>query len=353
MIRQKVHAVRWVHGALEWIDQRVLPGRVLVRRARRLEDVARAIETLQVRGAPAIGIAAAYGAYLGARGAATPREFHRRLEAGIARLRRTRPTAVNLAWALERVRRAVRDGPGDAAACQQRLLAEAQAIHVEDQRLCEAIGWAGAALLRSGDTVMTHCNTGGLATGGIGTAFGIFVAAQAQGKRLHVIACEARPVWQGARLTMWELRRYGIPATLICDTAAASVMCRTRIAAVIVGADRVAANGDTANKIGTYGLSILARVHGIPFYVAAPSSTIDLATPSGAFIPIEERHRDEVVCPMGRPIAPAGTRAANPAFDVTPHELIDGMITERGVLRPPYPGHLRRALVNSRGSHAR
>jgi len=344
VIPQKVHAVRWRGQAVEIIDQRRLPGRLARRRCRRLEDVAEAIETLQVRGAPAIGVTAAFGVYLGVcRVAASDRAgFLRRLEQGVARLRRTRPTAVNLGWALDRMRRVVRGHPADTVpAWQRRLLDEARAIEAEDQQRCAAIGHAGAALLRSGDTVMTHCNTGSLATAGLGTAQAIFVTAHVQGKRIHVIACEARPVWQGARLTMWELQRYGVPATLICDTAAASTMVRRRIAAVIVGADRIAVNGDTANKIGTYALAILARAHGIPFYVAAPSSTVDLATPSGRRIPIEERSSSEVTAPCALQIAPRGVRVANPAFDVTPHPLIDGIITERGVLRPPYRRSLR------------
>lgn len=359
MITQKVHAVRWSGSALHLIDQRQLPGRLAVRRCRRVEDVAEAIETLQVRGAPAIGIAAAYGVVLGMRHAAAPRRvaFRRKLETVVARLRRTRPTAVNLAWALERVANVVRTHPQETVRqWQHRLLAEARAIHEEDRRLCAAIGAAGAALVKRGDTIMTHCNTGSLATGGVGTAFGVLATAHAQGKGIHVIACEARPVWQGARLTMWELQRYGVPSTLICDTAAASTMNRgfarpkshhgpvgrQRIAAVIVGADRIAANGDTANKIGTYGLAILAKNHGIPFYVAAPTSTLDLATPSGAQIPIEERPAAEVTTPLGLGVAPRGIRAMNPAFDVTPAALISGIITEHGILRPPYTKSLKR-----------
>ncbi len=344
MTRPKVEAVRWVGGAVELIDQRRLPAALVRRRYRSVEAIAEAIETLQVRGAPAIGITAAYGVCVGALRTPTRDRaaFRRHLARVVARLRRTRPTAVNLAWALARMQRVMLEHPTDPVPdWRRRLLAEARAIHEEDRRLCAAIGRAGAALLRSGDVVMTHCNTGSLATGGIGTAFGVLATAQAQGKRLQVIACEARPVWQGARLTMWELQRYGIPATLICDTAAASTMARQRIAAVIVGADRIAANGDTANKIGTYGLALLARAHGIPFYIAAPFSTVDLATRSGRQIPIEERPAAEVTTPLGLRVAPRGARAANPAFDVTPHRLITGIITERGVLRPPYRSSLR------------
>ncbi|MBI4226932.1 MAG: S-methyl-5-thioribose-1-phosphate isomerase [Candidatus Omnitrophica bacterium] len=345
-------AVRWRGGVLEVVDQRRLPARRVIRRCRRVEEVAEAIETLQVRGAPAIGIAAAYGVVLGVRPELGRRmhghvAFRRQLDAAIARLGRTRPTAVNLRWALDRMRRVVTAHPGGGVRrWRQRLLAEARAIHAEDRRRCAAIGAAGAALLTSGDTVMTHCNTGGLATGGLGTAFAVFATAHAQRKHIHVIACEARPVWQGARLTMWELQQYGIPATLICDTAAASLMARRPIAAVIVGADRIAANGDTANKIGTYGLALLARAHRIPFYVAAPTSTIDLATPSGAAIPIEERPPAEVTRPYGLPIAPRSAHALNPAFDVTPRALISGIITEHGVLKPPYAEKLRRLKAN-------
>ena len=348
MIRPRVEAVRWARGAVELIDQRRLPAALVRRRYRSVEAVAEAIETLQVRGAPAIGITAAYGLCLGAlRAPAQDRAaFRRQVTRVAARLRRTRPTAVNLAWALARMQRVVSDHPTETvAAWRRRLLAEARAIHDEDRRLCAAIGRAGATLIRSGDVVMTHCNTGSLATGGIGTAFGVFATAHAQGKRIHVLACEARPVWQGARLTMWELAQYGIPATLLCDTAAASTMARgwgrRRIAAVIVGADRIAANGDTANKIGTYGLALLARAHRVPFYIAAPFSTVDLATPSGRQIPIEERPAAEVTTPLGLRVAPRGARAANPAFDVTPHRLITGIITERGILRSPYRTTLR------------
>ena len=347
----RVQAIRWTRGGLTVLDQRRLPSRVIWRRCRSLDEVADAIVTLQVRGAPAIGIAAAYGLYLGVRGSSTERHeiFHRQLMVAAARLYRTRPTAVNLGWALRRMSQVVARHPADSVAdWKRRLLAEAQAIHDEDRRLCAAIGRAGAALLRSGDTVMTHCNTGGLATGGVGTAFGVLVTAHAQRKRIHVIACEARPVWQGARLTMWELQRYGVPATLICDTAAASTMARYPIAAVIVGADRIAANGDTANKIGTYGLAILARAHKIPFYVAAPSSTFDGAAASGRDIPIEERAAREVTTPFGLAVAPRGSRALNPAFDVTPHQLISGIITEHGVLRPPYTRSLRPYRTTSR-----
>ena len=346
MITQKIHAVRWTGGALDLIDQRRLPGRLVTRRCRRVEDVAEAIETLQVRGAPAIGIAAAYGVVLGLRHSSSLSRvaFRRKLETIVARLRRTRPTAVNLAWALERVANVVLTSPQETVTqWQRRLLAEARAIHEEDRRLCAAIGAAGAALVKRGDTIMTHCNTGSLATGGLGTAFAVLATAHAQGKGIQVFACEARPVWQGARLTMWELQRYGVPATLICDSAAAGTMRRYPIAAVIVGADRIAANGDTANKIGTYGLAILARAHGIPFYVAAPSSTLDLSTPSGETIPIEERPPAEVTTPLGLEVAPRGARAMNPAFDVTPHALITGIITEQGILRPPYRPALRRA----------
>ncbi|MBI4313396.1 MAG: S-methyl-5-thioribose-1-phosphate isomerase [Candidatus Omnitrophica bacterium] len=339
--KQKVQTVRWSDGAVILIDQRKLPGQLVYRRCRRLEEVAVAIETLQVRGAPAVGIAAAYGVCLGMRGApATPDRktgFLRHLNFVVARLRRTRPTAVNLNWALERMRGVIQqDSDGSVSQWRKRLLREAQAIHEQDRHLCAAIGRAGAGLLRSGDVVMTHCNTGSLATGGLGTAFAVLASAHAQGKRIHVLACEARPVWQGARLTMWELQKYKIPATLICDTAAASMMRKHKPAAVLVGADRIAANGDTANKVGTYGLALLAKAHNIPFYVAAPSSTVDLKTASGARIPIEERATAEVTAPFGLNIAPRGIRAANPAFDVTPHTLITGIITERGILRPPF-----------------
>jgi methylthioribose-1-phosphate isomerase len=245
---------------------------------------------------------------------------------------------VNLFWALDRMERCLANQPPEVrtspAECTRRLLAEALAIEEEDRRMCRAIGLAGAALVGNGQGVLTHCNAGGLATADYGTALAVLFAAAEQGRRLEVYVDETRPLLQGARLTAWELQQRGIPSTLICDSMAAQVMKEGRVQLVVVGADRIAANGDTANKIGTYGVALLARAHGIPFYVAAPSSTFDLSLPTGDAIPIEQRDPREVTHGFGRPTAPEGVRVYNPAFDVTPHQLIAGIITERGLIRP-------------------
>ncbi len=333
-----VETLRWEDGHLVLLDQTRLPGQRVYLHCREIEDVAGAIERLSVRGAPAIGVAAAYGTVVGALAAATaaPAEFLGAVRAGMDRLARTRPTAVNLFWALERMRLAL-DGARtqDPQAICALLLAEAQAIHNEDRQVCRAIGRHGAELLRDGARVLTHCNAGALATADYGTALGILYAAHAQGKRVHVFADETRPLLQGARLTAWELLQEGIDVTLICDSMAATVMRRERIDCVIVGADRIAANGDVANKVGTYGLAVLAQAHGVPVYVAAPRSTIDLTTATGDQIPIEERSADEVTSVMGCRTAPAGVRALNPAFDVTPAELVTALVSECGVARAP------------------
>jgi methylthioribose-1-phosphate isomerase len=280
--------------------------------------VARAIKDMIVRGAPAIGCAAAYGVALGAaRGEP--------LDRVIADLAATRPTAVNLFWALERMKRAPRE----------RLLDEAFAIHAEDIAACRAIGENGAPLLPDG-TILTHCNAGALATGGWGTALGVLRAAHLAGRPIRVYADETRPFLQGARLTAWELARSGLDVTVLTDGMAAALMARGEIQAVVVGADRIARNGDTANKIGTYGVALAARHHGLPFFVAAPRSTLDLATPTGAEIPIEERDPREVTHVGDRALVPPGVSVRNPAFDVTPAELVTAIVTEAGVLRPPY-----------------
>jgi methylthioribose-1-phosphate isomerase len=302
------------------LDQRLLPRREEYLRLTRVEDVAQAIETLAVRGAPAIGVTAAYGVVLAAREAD--------IDAGIARLRRTRPTAVNLAWALDRMARVATK---DIAA----LAAEARAIHREDVAACRAMGRVGAEHVPDGATILTHCNAGALATGGYGSALGVVRAAREQGKSVRVVACETRPVLQGARLTAWELARDGFDVTLITDSMVAQLMRRRGVQVVVVGADRIARSGDVANKIGTYGVACLARVHDVPFYVAAPWSTVDLACPDGAAIPIEQRSPSEVLALGGVPIAPDGVRVENPAFDVTPAELVRAIFTERGAASPP------------------
>ncbi len=325
-------------GCVRLIDQTLLP--VEFRRLD-LDDVPavwEAIRSLRVRGAPAIGIAAAYGAVLGARGGGTadPSAVRSALKSACDHLRTSRPTAVNLFWALDRMERAASTAPADLSggALLDDLLVEARAIADEDRAMCRAIGRHGATLVPQGAGILTHCNAGGLATADYGTALAVVFAAAAEGKGIQVYADETRPLLQGARLTAWELQRRSIPTTLICDSMAAQVMKEGRIALVVVGADRIAANGDTANKIGTYGVALLARAHNIPFYVAAPSSTFDLTLADGTTIPIEQRDPREVTHGFGRPTAPDGIAVYNPAFDVTPAPLITAIVTERGVIRP-------------------
>jgi methylthioribose-1-phosphate isomerase len=332
--------LRWVggvDGCLRLIDQTRLPVECVEIDCRDVEAVWEAIKMLRVRGAPAIGIAAAYGVCVGVGPAisAGADAFFARLVEVVDYLAGSRPTAVNLFWALDRMRRKAeslrRESP---AAIAEALLDEARAIHEEDRRMCRAIGRHGATLLADGQGVLTHCNAGGLATADYGTALAVFFAAAEQGKRLRVYADETRPLLQGARLTAWELRQRGIPVTLICDSMAAQVMREGRVQAVVVGADRIAANGDTANKIGTYSVATLAAAHGIPFYVAAPTNTFDLALPDGSQIPIEQRDPREITHGFGRQTAPDGIDVYNPAFDVTPARLIRAIVCERGVIEP-------------------
>jgi len=338
---QTAPTLRWeggVEGRLLLLDQTLLPLEVREIECRDVETVFEAIRALRVRGAPAIGIAAAYGVLLGLQQAADADEaaLFAALEAAIARLAESRPTAVNLFWALERMRRsaAALRGTMPPGAISGRLLAEAQAIHDEDRAMCRAIGRYGAELLSDGCGVLTHCNAGGLATSEYGTALAVFFAAQEAGKTLHVYADETRPLLQGARLTAWELQQRGIDVTLICDSMAAQVMREGRVQAVVTGADRIASNGDTANKIGTYGVALLAAAHDIPFYIAAPTSTFDLSLADGSQIPIEERHEREITHGFGRQTAPTGVKVYNPAFDVTPARLIKAIICEHGVIEP-------------------
>ena len=331
--------VRWADGRLILLDQTLLPGREVERAYATWEEVAEAIRTLVVRGAPAIGVAAAFGVVLAARAsrAATFDALAADVEVASKGLAATRPTAVNLFWALDRMRRAVEAGRGTAVeAVRTRLAGEAQAILTEDLAANRAIGDHGAALVPASARILTHCNAGALATAGYGTALGVIRSAHAQGKVALVWVDETRPVMQGSRLTAWECVREGIPHRLIADVTAASVMARGEVDLVVTGADRIAANGDTANKIGTYGLAVLARHHGVPFYVAAPFSTIDPTLESGSLIPIEERSADEVRRVGDRVTAPEASPVFNPAFDVTPASLIGAIITERGVFRPPY-----------------
>jgi methylthioribose-1-phosphate isomerase len=308
-------------GELQLLDQRRLPTEETWVSCRTVDEVATAIRDMTVRGAPAIGIAAAYGVAIGARAGEA-------LDGVIARLQATRPTAVNLFWALKRMKRRAHAG-ADA------LTDEALAIHIEDIEACRAIGRHGAPLLPEG-TILTHCNAGALATGGYGTALGVIRAAVAAGKRISVYADETRPFLQGARLTAWELMRSGIDVKLITDNMAAALMRRGEIQGVVVGADRIARSGDTANKIGTYGVALAARAHGLPMLVAAPRSTVDLATSDGSAIPIEERDPREVTHLGGTAVAPTGVAVRNPAFDVTPAELVTAIVTEAGVARAPY-----------------
>ena len=334
-----IEPVRWAHDRLELLDQTLLPLREVVRFYARWEDVADAIRTLVVRGAPAIGVAAAYGVVLAAREshATTYDALVADLEVAIKGLAATRPTAVNLFWALERMRRTALGLAGQTpAAMRTRLLAEAEAIRAEDIAANKAMGAYGAELVPANARILTHCNAGALATAGYGTALGVIRAAHERGKVALVWVDETRPVMQGSRLTAWEMVYEGIPHRLIPDVAAGSVMARGEIDMVVTGADRITANGDTANKIGTYPVAVLARHHKIPFYVAAPFSTIDPSLKSGAEIPIEERDGNEVRRTGPHQTAPTDSPVYNPAFDVTPAELITAIITERGVFRPPY-----------------
>lgn len=331
-------------AALVLLDQTRLPGEVVDLVCTDVEMVAEAIEMLRVRGAPAIGVAAAYGVALGALCALerSGGDFAADVEATIERLARTRPTAVNLFWALRRMRGVIAgNAQAPPASMCELLLAEANRICVEDQDLCRRIGQHGATLLKDGDKVLTHCNAGSLATAGSGTALGVIYTAHEEDKKLSVFADETRPLLQGSRLTAWELMQNGIDVTVICDGSAATVMRGQSIDCVIVGSDRIAANGDVANKIGTYGVAVLAHRHGIPFYVAAPTSTIDIDVPSGDQIPIEERNPEEISAGMGSVTAPESAKVYNPAFDVTPHDLVSAIVTEYGVAREPFEDTLR------------
>jgi methylthioribose-1-phosphate isomerase len=342
---QPVETLRWRTDRLDLIDQRALPQRVEYLSYTTAAEVAAAIRDMVVRGAPAIGCAAAYGVVLEAIRPtfASAEEFFRAVEAAFVELGASRPTAANLFWALDRMRRtfdAARGLPPEQVAAN--LAAEAQAIHREDVEANRAIGRHGAALMPDGARILTHCNAGALATAGHGTALGIVRSARDEGKRVSVVATETRPYLQGARLTAWELLQEGIPVTLVTDGMAGSLMQRGAVDFVVVGADRIAANGDVANKIGTYTLAVVAARHRIPFYVAAPLSTIDLGIPEGSGIPIEERSASEVTGFRSERWAPQGVGVANPAFDVTPAELVTGIVTERGVISPVTPEGVRR-----------
>jgi methylthioribose-1-phosphate isomerase len=317
--------------AVRILDQTLLPDAETYRTLETVDAVAEAIRTLRVRGAPLIGIAAAMGVTLAVRRGAATLET---VCAASAALGATRPTAVNLRWALGRMERRAAEAAAAGEDLQRALRDEATAIWDEDRAMCARIGAAGAALIDGDAVVLTHCNAGALATGGMGTALAPIYTLHAAGRRISVVADETRPLLQGSRLTAWELARAGVPVTVIADGMAASRLRRGDITCVVVGADRIAANGDVANKIGTYGVALAARANGVPFYVAAPSSTVDLATPDGAAIPIEERAAEEVAALGGRRTAPAGVPVWNPAFDVTPAGLVTAIITDRGVFAP-------------------
>ncbi|MFC5469592.1 S-methyl-5-thioribose-1-phosphate isomerase [Cohnella suwonensis] len=343
-VREALQSLRWENDALSLLDQRLLPEQTVYLRLTTPQDVWEAIRELKVRGAPAIGIAAAYGVVLGVA------DFDGNLSAWLAEtekhaayLATSRPTAVNLFWALDRMKARARDLASadiSSSAATAALLDEALLIQAEDEETNRRIGEHALTLFEDGMGVLTHCNAGGLATAKYGTALAPFYLALEQGISLKVFADETRPVLQGARLTAFELQQAGVDVTLICDNMAGHVMSKGWIQAVIVGTDRVAANGDVANKIGTYSVAVLAKAHGIPFYVACPLSTIDLSTPTGADIPIEERHGDEVAAGFGKRTAPHGVAIYNPAFDITPNEYVTAIVTEKGIVRAPYAENL-------------
>ncbi len=330
--------------AARLVDQTLLPNELKYLDVVDIETMWEAIKMLRVRGAPAIGIAAAFGMYLGVRGSAATdyQTFKADVDQALHHLNTSRPTAVNLFWATRRIQKLTEDHQRSSIAeLKALILAQAIAMVEEDNTICKAIGELGAALIKDGDSWLTHCNAGGLATAQWGTATAPFYVAVAQGKKLHVFADETRPLLQGARLTAWELQQVGVPVTLITDNMAATVMNQGRVQGVMVGTDRVAANGDVANKIGTLGVAILAKEFGVPFYVAAPTSSIDMSLASGDLIPIEERKPEEVTEGFGKRTAPHGINVYNPAFDVTPHRFITALITERGIVRPPFDQGLR------------
>ena len=338
-------AIEWLGDRVKVLDQTQLPGKEVYLELGRHQDIASAIAELKIRGAPAIGVAGAYATALGALRikASSSAEFRQKLKGIIQSIAATRPTARNLPRALERMERTAEAGH-DVEQIKKALVAEAIAIHNEEAEATLKLSRLGAELLKDGFTVLTHCNTGALATAGYGTAFGVIRQAHEQGKKLKVLATETRPLLQGARLTAWELKEANIPFTLITDSMAGYFMSKGEVDCVIVGADRIALNGDTANKIGTYTLAVLAKENNIPFYVAAPLTTVDPALASGAEIPIEQRSPDEVTHIQGVAIAPEGTEAANPAFDVTPHPYITAIITEGGIIRAPFEEGIKRLI---------
>lgn len=330
--------IEWLGDRLKILDQTKLPRETVYLETRRYQDVVSAIKELQVRGAPAIGVASAYGVALGALAikARSRESFLEKLQVVMQTIAASRPTARNLFYAMERMSQRVEDEPGGVADIKRALVDEAIKIHRDEEEGTRKLSDFGSTLIKDGFTIMTHCNTGPLATTGYGTALGVIIRAKEQGKKLKVIATETRPLLQGARLTAWELKQAKIPFTLITDSMAGYFMSRGGIDCVIVGADRIAANGDTANKIGTYTLAVLAKENGIPFYIAAPTTTIDISIASGKEIPIEQRSRTEVAYFQGICITPDDCEISNPAFDVTPAKYITAIITERGIIRKPF-----------------
>ncbi len=336
--------LKWDQGQVVMIDQRRLPTEEIYQRYTQVEEVALAIRDMVVRGAPAIGVAGAFGMALAAQNSqATSKEaFLQDINRAADFLISQRPTAVNLPWAVNRVRAALQNSESHSVEqLQDQTIHEALAIYEEDIEMCQQMGRHGAALIEEEKTYLTHCNAGALATAGQGTALSVFYEAARAGKKFKVYSSETRPFLQGARLTCWELMKNGIDVTLITDNMVGHLMGQGKIHGVVTGSDRIVANGDVANKIGTYGVALLAKEHRIPFYVVAPSSTVDLDTPTGASIPIEERPSQEVTHFFGSPSAPAGIQVLNPAFDVTPHGLVGAIVTEKGIARPPYEFHLK------------
>lgn len=349
----KLRPIRWKKGTLYLLEQRQLPFKEIWVKCDTVEKTARGIEDMTVRGAPAIGITAAYGVAVAALRSKekSPTNFKKEMEKAIARLRKTRPTAVNLFWALDRMHQKLREIEGMKPAEQARLLEkEAIAIHKEDEVLCTHLGKYGAQLLSGCRNVLTHCNAGALATGGDGTAVAGITTAARKNRKLHVWVDETRPYLQGARLTAYEMAHAGVPFHLITDNMSAYLMKQGKVDAIIVGADRIVANGDTANKIGTYALAVLAKAHGIPFYVSAPTTTLDLAKKTGKEIVIEQRNSREVTHPQGIAIAKEDWPVYNPAFDVTPGKLITAIVLESGICRPPYQKSLKAALAKAKVS---
>ena len=336
-----VPTIGWKNNKLRIIDQSALPAKLKYINCESAESVWKVIRNMKIRGAPALGVAAAYGVYLGVRN--TSSGFFKKFRKTVKYISTSRPTARNLFWALERMEKvanSIKNKPINQI--KKRLLEEANIILKEDKDICRKIGHYGKRLIKNNDVILTHCNAGGLATADYGTALGVIFASKNAGLKIKVFADETRPVLQGARLTTWELMREKINTTLISDNMAAYLMSKNRITKIIVGADRIAANGDTANKIGTYGLAVSANYHKIPFYVAAPLSTIDLSITNGKYIPIEERDPDEIRKIGSTYIAPKNVKVFNPAFDVTPHELISAIITEKGIIRKPYNKNIKK-----------